>query len=163
MAKTERTYNVPLRKGFSKAPRYKKTKKAVITLREFLVRHMKCKPEDIKLGKHLNEKLWERGYRHPPHHIKITVIKEDDGKVKAELFGVKYDEPVKQAEKEEKKTEKKAEEKDVKELEKELEKVVEKDEKKEEKAKKKETKKKTVKKTTEEKPKKASKKKEAKE
>lgn len=123
MAKLERIYNVPLRKGFIKSPKYKKTKKAIATLKDFLMRHMKCSEKELRIGKHLNHAVWARGYKHPPHHVKITAIKGDDGFVRAELFGIKYDEPVRSEEKEDKKKEKAS---DVKELEAELDKVVEK-------------------------------------
>jgi len=114
MARLERIYNVPLRKGFRKAPRYRKAKKAMTTLQEFIMRHMKCEPEELKIGSALNHKIWERGIKRPPHHVKITVVKEDDGIVKAELFGFKYeeaseDEKVEKKEKKETKEEKKAE------------------------------------------------------
>lgn len=81
----ERTYNVPLRKEYQKVPNWKRTKKAVKALREFLVKHMKS--EQVKLGKALNEKLWRHGIRNPPHHVKVTVTKDERGKVQAELFG----------------------------------------------------------------------------
>ncbi len=84
--KLERTYNVPLRKEFRKVPRWRRTKKAVDALRQFLVRHMKS--ENVKLGKELNEELWKHGIRNPPHHIKVNVTKDEKGEVKAELFGV---------------------------------------------------------------------------
>ncbi|MFH2021284.1 MAG: 50S ribosomal protein L31e [archaeon] len=103
MAKIERIYNVPLRKGFLKAPRYRKSKKAVTTLREFIMHHMKCSEDQVKIGKVVNEKIWERGIKNPPHHVKVTVVKEDDGIVKVELFGFKFQEPVKAESKEEKK------------------------------------------------------------
>ena len=93
MAKVERIYNVPLRKGFLKAVRYKKAKKAVTTLKEFLAKHMKADIKDIRLGKNVNHKIWEQGIKSPPHHVKVSVVKEDSGVVKAELFGFKYDEP----------------------------------------------------------------------
>ena len=83
----ERVYNVPLRKEFRKVPRWKKTNKAVTALREFLVKHMKS--EDVKLGKELNEKLWQHGIKNPPHHVKVNVTKDEKGVVKAELFGKK--------------------------------------------------------------------------
>lgn len=114
----ERTYNVPLRTGFRNTARYKKTKKAVTTLREFLVRHMKS--EKILIGENLNKFLWKDGIKNPPHHVKITVIKEDDGTVKAELHGMKYEhqtkaEKEKAAEKKKKAEEKKADVKKPKE------------------------------------------------
>ncbi len=104
--KLERTYNVPLRKEFLKVPRWRRTKKAVDALRQFLVKHMKS--EKVKLGKELNEEIWKHGIRNPPHHIKVNVTKDDKGEVKAELFGVQ-----KESKKEAKKTagKEKAEEK----------------------------------------------------
>ncbi len=117
----ERTYNVPLRKEFMKVPKYKRTKKAVTALREFLQKHMKA--DTVKLGKNLNEHMWKNGIKRPPHHVKITAVKEDDV-VKAELFGHEYREfpyvPVeskkeqKQPEKEPKKPENKEEKKETK-------------------------------------------------
>ena len=44
----ERTYNVPLRKEFLKVPKYKRAKKAVTALKQFLVKHMKS--DNIKIG-----------------------------------------------------------------------------------------------------------------
>ncbi len=95
----EREYNVPLRKGFMKAPRWKRTQKASKTLRNFLIKHMKS--TDVKIGKYLNEELWKHGIRNPPHHLKVIATKDDKGVVRAELAGAP-------AEKEEKTKEKKA-------------------------------------------------------
>ena len=81
----ERTYNIPLRRETSKVPFHKKAKKAVRAVREFIEQHMKS--TDIKVGKHLNLKIWEHGIKNPPHHVKVNVVKSDDGTVKAELFG----------------------------------------------------------------------------
>jgi len=47
------------------------------------------KSDDIKLGKELNDKLWEKGIQNPPHHVKVVVTKDDEGVVKAELEGVR--------------------------------------------------------------------------
>lgn len=90
MAKTtekslERTYNVPLRKEYMKAPRWNRTKKAVTALRQFLAKHMKS--EEVKLSKELNEEMWKHGIKNPPHHIKVKAVKDEKGVVKAELFG----------------------------------------------------------------------------
>ena len=96
---TERTYIVPLRRQWVIVPKYRRAKKAVSALQAFITRHMKS--GNIRIGKHLNEAIWARRIKSPPHKIKITVVKEDDGMVKAELFGHKYTE-VKKIEKEEK-------------------------------------------------------------
>ncbi len=113
----ERTYNVPLRKEFHKSPKYKRSKKAVLALKQFLAKHMKS--DEVKLGRHLNEHIWAKGIKNPPHHVKVNVVKDDDGVVKAELFGFKYEEltkaeleeRMKEEEKKEKKEEKKEKEK----------------------------------------------------
>lgn len=85
MANLERVYNVPLRKEWHKAPEYRRAKKAMAALRQFLIKHMKS--EDVKIGGHANHEIWKNGIKNPPHHIKVTVIKYEDGTVKAELFG----------------------------------------------------------------------------
>lgn len=104
----ERTYNIPLRRDFLKAPRYKRAKKAVGAVRGFLERHMKGSP--VRLGSHLNRKIWEKGAKNPPHHVKVTAVKYEDESVKAELIGFpleeKKEEPKKRkAKKEEKPSE----------------------------------------------------------
>jgi len=77
----EKEYIVPLRAGWMKAVRYKKTNKAVRTLKEFLARHMKIYDRDlnkIKLDIHLNEFLWSRGIKNPPARVSVKAIKEGD-------------------------------------------------------------------------------------
>ncbi len=96
----ERTYNVPLRIEWLKVPKYKRAKKAVTALREFLQRHMKS--ETVLIGKYLNNAIWHHGMRNPPHHIKVDVVKGDDGVARAEISGKKYHELTK-ADKEAKK------------------------------------------------------------
>ena len=114
MAKTiektlERTYNVPLRREYLKAPRWNRTKKAVIALRQFLAKHMKAQDvKDVKLSKELNELLWKHGIKNPPHHVKVKVVKDEKGVVKADLFGAEKPASKKtSAEKKEKKAAKK--------------------------------------------------------
>ena len=99
MAKIERVYNVPLRKEFQKAPKYKRAKKAITALREFLEKHMKS--DNIKLGKFVNELIWKHGIKNPPHHVKISVLKDEDNIVYAELEGKPL--PLPKEKKEEKK------------------------------------------------------------
>ncbi len=86
----ERTYNVPLRREFTKVPKYKRSKKALLGLKTFLVKHMKS--EDVRIGKYANEYIWRHGIRNPPHHIKVVAIKDDKGVVRAELFGAPKEE-----------------------------------------------------------------------
>ena len=70
----ERIYTIPLRKEFSKAPSYRRTKRALKAIKEFLVRHMKA--EEVKIGKYLNLELWKHGRKNPPPRIKIKAIKD---------------------------------------------------------------------------------------
>lgn len=76
-----------MRREYQKVPRWRRTKKAVKALKEFLQKHMKS--EDVKLSKDLNEEIWKHGIRNPPHHVKVTVTKDDKGVVTADLFGKK--------------------------------------------------------------------------
>ncbi|MBI2548990.1 60S ribosomal protein L31 [Candidatus Woesearchaeota archaeon] len=80
-------YTIPLRKGFQKVPKYKRAKKTIAVLREFLKRHTKA--TEIKLGNYLNKAVWMHGMRNPPHKLKVTVTKDDKGIAHAELFGAK--------------------------------------------------------------------------
>jgi large subunit ribosomal protein L31e len=85
--KIEREYVIPFREKVRVVPRYKKTNKAVKTVKEFLARHMKVYDRDldkIKIDKYLNEALWNRGIRKPPHKIKVKAVKEN-GIVRVEL------------------------------------------------------------------------------
>ena len=100
--KLQRVYNVPLRKLTEKTPRYRKAKRAITVIKEFLARHMKAKAEDVKVGQHLNMKIWERSMKNIPHHVKVDVTKDADGKVFAELVGAPAKEKKKTAEKTEK-------------------------------------------------------------
>ncbi len=77
----EREYVIPLRHKFQLVPRYKKTTKAVKTLKEFLVKHMKIRDKDlnkIKLDTSVNEYLWARGIRNPPSKVKVKAIKDGE-------------------------------------------------------------------------------------
>ena len=79
--KLEREYIIPLREKCRPVPRYKKTPKAIKTIKEFLVRHMKIRDRDlkkIKLDRYLNEAVWFKGIKKPPIKIKVKAIKEGD-------------------------------------------------------------------------------------
>ncbi len=87
----ERSYNIPLRKEWLKSPKYKRSKKAVSALRKFLSKHMKS--DNIKIGKHLNEQIWSRGIKNPPHHVKVDTVKDEENVVRAELSGFPIETP----------------------------------------------------------------------
>ncbi|MFP4424281.1 MAG: 50S ribosomal protein L31e [Candidatus Woesearchaeota archaeon] len=118
----ERNYNIPLRQKFMQAPHNKRAKKATAAVKEFLKKHMKS--DDVRIGEELNNKIWERGIRKPPHHIKVKAQKYNTGVVLAELEGV--EEKKKPAKKQEKKAEPVTEEKKEEPEEKETEETKEK-------------------------------------
>ncbi|MAG16385.1 hypothetical protein CMO88_04980 [Candidatus Woesearchaeota archaeon] len=93
----EKTYNIPLRKEIMKVQRYKRAKKAVSSVRAYVIKHSKS--SDVKIGKYLNLKLWEHGIKNVPHMVKVDITKDNKGTVTAELFGapkeVKKEEPKK--------------------------------------------------------------------
>lgn len=85
---TERTYVIPLRKEWLKTVKYKRAKKAVRAIKEFLMRHMKAaEMEKVKIGTYLNLELWKHSIKRPPSRVKITATKDDKGVVWAELVG----------------------------------------------------------------------------
>ena len=71
----EKIYTVPLRKGFLKAPGYDRSRKAKVTLKEFLEKHLK---KEVKIGKYLNLELWKRGRKHPPSKIQVRIEERKD-------------------------------------------------------------------------------------
>ena len=108
--KLERNYVIPLREKCRKVPRYKKTNKAIKTIKEFLVKHMKVRDRDlkkIKINKYLNEMIWFRGIRNPPHKIKVRAIKEGEN---VTVFPVEISDKLKFKKLREEKTEKNAQE-----------------------------------------------------
>src|SRR3989344_6254936 len=92
MAELERTFTIPLRKEWLKAPKYKRAKRTISAVRDFLARHMK--PVELKLGKYLNLEVWKHGIKNPPSRIRVTAKKDDKGVVVAELFGAPVEKPV---------------------------------------------------------------------
>lgn len=85
-----REYVVPLRKQCMKVAGYRKAKKAIRTLKEFLAKHMHVENRDmrlVKLDRYLNQEIWYRGIRNPPAKIKVKAVKKD-GIVYAELAEV---------------------------------------------------------------------------
>lgn len=105
----ERTYIVPLRKEFLKKPNYKRSKKAVTTVKNFMIRHMKS--DNVKIGPHLNMAIWKRGNKNPPAKIKVRAVKDNKNIIWVELPEFKFE--AVEEKKEKKKT--KAEEKTIEE------------------------------------------------
>lgn len=84
----EREYIVPLRREWQKVPRYRRAKKAIKALKEFIARHMKIYDRDlrkVKLDMYLNNEIWFRGIKKPANKIKVKAIKYDNGIVEVKL------------------------------------------------------------------------------
>jgi large subunit ribosomal protein L31e len=92
MAELKRSYVIPLRQGWQKAPKYRRAKRAVTEVKNFVTRHMKS--ENVKIGRRLNMLIWERGIKSPPHKVKVDVTKKEDV-VMVELTGHVFEEPLK--------------------------------------------------------------------
>jgi large subunit ribosomal protein L31e len=77
----ERIYTIPLR-VVKRAPRWRRSTRAISAIREYLVRHTKS--DTILIDQSINEKVWERGAQKPPSKIRVKVTEEEDV-IKAEL------------------------------------------------------------------------------
>jgi len=82
----ERIYIVPLRKEWIKVPKFKRAKKGIKAIKEFMSQHFRIEEKNVKLGRWLNEAIWARGIKNPPHKLKVKAIKDDKGIVRVELF-----------------------------------------------------------------------------
>ncbi|MBU2576588.1 MAG: 50S ribosomal protein L31e [Nanoarchaeota archaeon] len=83
----EREYIVPLKRGVLNVPHYKRAKKAVRVLKEFMVKHMGVRDRDlrkVKVDINLNNEIWFRGIKKPMNKIKVKA-KKIDGIVYVEL------------------------------------------------------------------------------
>ena len=78
---TEREYTIPLREKTRSAVRYKKTPKAIKSIKEFIAKHMKIENRDlnkVKLSIYLNQFMWARGIKNPPSKIKVKVTQKGE-------------------------------------------------------------------------------------
>jgi large subunit ribosomal protein L31e len=78
----ERIYTIPLR---SRAPKWRRSEKAIFIVRAYLAKHLKASPSDVHIDKGINEKIFARGAKNPPKKIRVRAMKFDDGVVEAEL------------------------------------------------------------------------------
>jgi large subunit ribosomal protein L31e len=78
MSEQERIYTVPLKEAWQ-AQRYRRSERAVMVLKAFAVRHMKAK--EVSVDTSVNEVIWARGIKSPPHKIRVKMTKDDEGNV----------------------------------------------------------------------------------
>lgn len=86
----EREYIINLRREIMKAPRYRRTPKAIKAIKQFIAKHMRVPDKDldkVKLSKWLNQEMWHRGIQNPPTKIKVKA-KKDGEKVIVDLVDI---------------------------------------------------------------------------
>ena len=74
--KDSREYTLNLRREWLKASRFKRAKRAIKALREFIRRHLKV--NEVIISNAVNNYIWKRGIRKPPAKITVMVEKKDD-------------------------------------------------------------------------------------
>ena len=80
----ERIYNIPLRREWLKAPRWRRRKKAIAAIQIYLEKHTKV--PNIILSRWINEAVWEKGGKNPPGKITLKVdIDKEKKTARAEL------------------------------------------------------------------------------
>ncbi len=82
----EREYVIPLRASKHQPSRRRRAGHALETVRRFIVRHMKGRPEDVWIDPRLNEHIWERGIQHIPSQVRVKAIRFEDGLIEVDLL-----------------------------------------------------------------------------
>ena len=87
----EREYIVPLRREYLNVPKYRRAKRAVHALKEFIAQHMKIYDRDlrkVKVDVYLNNEIRFRGMRSPLPKVRVKAIKYEDGTVSVKLVDI---------------------------------------------------------------------------
>lgn len=71
----KREYVVPLRRKAKTAPKWRRSKKSIVVLKDFIKKHMKS--EGVIVCKELNETIWENGSKNPPGKVKVIAVNID--------------------------------------------------------------------------------------
>ena len=82
----EREYVIPLRPSQHQPSRRRRAGHALETVRRFIVRHMKGRPEAVWIDPRLNERIWERGIQHLPRQDRVKAIRFEDGLIEVDLL-----------------------------------------------------------------------------
>lgn len=73
MADLKREYIVPLRRKVKTAPMWRRSKKAISVLKDFMIQHMKA--ENVVICSELNELVWARGGKNPPGKVAVVALR----------------------------------------------------------------------------------------
>jgi large subunit ribosomal protein L31e len=71
----KRTYIIPLRKEWLKVPRWRRSKRAVDALQDYVQKHTKT--ENVRVSTWLNEAIWKHGGKNPPAKVEVEVTIEN--------------------------------------------------------------------------------------
>ncbi len=82
----EREFIIPLRASMHQPSRRRRAGHALETVRRFITRHMKGRPEDEWIDPRLNEHIWERGVQHVPSRVRVKAIRFEDGLIEVDLI-----------------------------------------------------------------------------
>ncbi len=77
----ERIYIIPLRKHWMQKPEYKRSRAAIMAIKQFVARHMRVEDRDIrkvKLDVYFNNEVWFKGRSKPPAKVKVKVFREGE-------------------------------------------------------------------------------------
>ena len=88
MAIVERVYTIPLGRVYSMRS-VRRAKYAVREIKAFAKRHMKS--TEVRVGTGLNALLLRDAMRSPPRKVKVTMVKDEAGIVRINLFGARPD------------------------------------------------------------------------
>jgi large subunit ribosomal protein L31e len=81
----EREFIIPLRASKHQPSRRRRAGHALLTVRRFITRHMKGRPEDVWIDPRLNEHIWERGIQYLPRVVRVKAIRFEDGLIEVDL------------------------------------------------------------------------------
>lgn len=70
-----------LRDSLRTVPNYKRSRRAIMEIKQFVARHMKVAErnlDNVKLDSYFNNEMWANGPRNPPTKVSFKAIKEGD-------------------------------------------------------------------------------------
>lgn len=80
----ERPYTIPFFPHLKNVPRWKRSKRAVGIVKEFIIKHMKA--DEVKIDAEVNDLIWSRGNEKPPRKIRVLAERREDDVVHVSLL-----------------------------------------------------------------------------
>lgn len=74
MTELKREYVIPLRRKTILAPKWRRSKKAMSVLKDFIRKHMKA--DNVIICNELNEFIWANGIKNPPGKVSVVAYKK---------------------------------------------------------------------------------------